>query len=133
MYHIPPCQPCLHTVVHIQSLSEDALGIANVSTMANTAKPCIGTWREVLNILRFSFGDLPRVDKGVAGAGCNGDHLILRGINLLLSAKVVVLDGDGDCPCLPLYQKRSAACSCSEQEPTMKLGTTWESCAASPG
>ena len=96
MYHVPPCQPYLHTIVHVQSLSEDTLGIADVSTMADTAKPCIGAWSEVLNILRFSLWNLPRVDKGVAGAGGNGDHLTLCRINLLLSAKVLfklVLEG----------------------------------------
>ena len=85
MDHVAPCKSCANSIVDIKSLSEDALGIANVSTMADTAKPCIGAWCEVLNILRFSFWDVPRDDKGVAGTGCNGDHLILCGINPLLN------------------------------------------------
>ena len=94
--HVAPCKSCANSMVDIKSLSEDALGIANMSTMADTAKPCIRAWREVLNILRFSFWNLPRDDKGVAGAGCNGDHLILRGINPLLNTQVLlelVLEG----------------------------------------
>ena len=89
MYHVPPCQPCFHTIVHIQSLSENALGIANVSTMAYTAKPCIGTWSKVLNVLRLAIWDLPCVDKGMAGTGGNGNDLVLCRINVLLGAKVI--------------------------------------------
>ena len=77
-------------MVDIKSEPEDALGIADVSTMEDTAKPCIGAWCEVLNILRFSLWDLPCDDKGVAGAGCNGDHLILFGINPLLNTQVLI-------------------------------------------
>ena len=88
MYHIPPCQPCFHTIVHIQSLSENALGITDMSTMAYAAKPCIGTWSKVLNVLRLTIWNLPGVDKGMAGTGGNGDDLIICRINLLLSAKV---------------------------------------------
>ena len=90
MDHVAPCKPCFHTIVDIKSLSEDALGVADVSTMADTAKPRIGAWREVLNILRFSFRDLTCDDKGVAGTRCNSHHLILSGINPLLTLQVLL-------------------------------------------
>ena len=87
MDHVAPRKSCANSIVDIKSSSEDALGIADVSTMADTAKPCIGAWCEVLNILRFSLWNLPCDDKGVAGTGSNGDHLILLGINPLLNAQ----------------------------------------------
>ena len=83
-------ESCANSIIDIKSESEDALGIANVSTMTDTAKPCIGAWCEVLNILRFSFWNLPRDDKGVAGTGGNGDYLILLGINPLLHTQVLI-------------------------------------------
>ena len=78
--HVAPRKSCANSIVEIKSESEDALGIADVSTMTDTAKPRIGAWREVLNILRFSLWNLPRDDKGVAGTGGNGDYLTLIGI-----------------------------------------------------
>ena len=67
MNHVAPCKPCLHTIVDVKSLSKDTLGVADVSTMADTAKPRIRAWREVLNILRLSFRDLTCDDKGSSG------------------------------------------------------------------
>ena len=94
MYHIPPCQPYLRTIVHIQSLSENALGIADVSTMAYAAKPRIGTWSKVLNVLRLAIWDLPCVE-GMASAGDNGDDFILCRINLLGAEVLLKLSLEG--------------------------------------
>ena len=52
--------------------------------MADAAKPCIGTWSEVLNILRLTIWNLSGVDKGMAGTGGDGDNLILCRINRFL-------------------------------------------------
>ena len=88
--HVAPRKSCANSIVDIKSSSEDALGVADVSTMADTAKPCIGARCEVLNILRLSLWNLPRDDKGVAGTGSDGDHFILIGINPLLHTQVVL-------------------------------------------
>ena len=90
MDHVAPRKSCANSIVDIKPESEDALGVADVSTMADTAKSCIGTWCEVLDILRFSLWNLPRDDKGVAGTGGNGDYLILLGINPLLHTQVLI-------------------------------------------
>ena len=90
MDHVAPRKSCANSIIDIKSESEDALGIADVSTMTNTAKPCIRAWCEVLNILRFSLWNLPRNDKGVAGTGSNGDYRILNGINPLLHTQVLI-------------------------------------------
>ena len=90
MDHVAPRKSCANSIVDIKSDSEDALGIADVRTMTNTAKPCIRAWCEVLNILRFSLWNLPHKDKGVAGTGSNGDCLILIGINPLLHTQVLI-------------------------------------------
>ena len=41
MDHVAPRKSCANSIIDIKSESEDALGIADVSTMTDTAKPCI--------------------------------------------------------------------------------------------
>ena len=98
-------------MVDIKSVSENALSIAHMCAMANTAIRGIGANGQVINILRLSLWNLPCDDKGVAGSGGNGDKLILCRINLLLRQIPVELDQE-----VRVTSKVVGTCDCSKSE-----------------
>ena len=88
--HVAPRESCSNSIVDIKSCPEDALGIADVSTVTDGAMCGIGTRGQVLNVLRFSLWNFPCDDKGMAGTGGNGDNLVLCRINLPLLREVPI-------------------------------------------